>query len=310
MSEDLRPSAQPVSPVGASAPSPKVDDPDLLGQYIPLHYHGQMLLSEPRMASFEEAIARTVPVGGRVLELGGGTGVMSFFAARRAAHVTCVERLPHVAAAARRFLADNGAADRVTVVEADASTYTPDEPVDVVICEMLHAGLLREKQTAMIAGFKQRFRQRFGGKLPRFLPEATILAVQPVAQPFVFHGYRAPVALFFEAGSTLAPTVELGPPEVYVTVDYSADFPTRYQVSGDLGIDRDGELNALRFITKNLVAILPEERRSIDWHMSYLVVPTPRTLKVSAGARVRLHFDYEAGDSVEALLASIRVEPL
>jgi protein arginine N-methyltransferase 1 len=288
-------------------PAPKVDDPNLLGQYIPLHYHGQMLLSEQRMASFEEAIARVVPVGGRVLEFGGGTGVQSFFAARRAAHVICVERLPHVAAAARRFLADNGAAERVTVVEADAATYTPDAPVDVVICEMLHAGLLREKQTSIIAGFKQRYRERFGDQLPRFIPEATILAVQPVEQPFVFHGYRAPVTLFFEAGSTLAPTVELGAAAVYATVDYSADFPTRYTVNGELVINRAGELNALRFVTKNLVAIIPEEARSIDWHMSYMIAPVPSPLRVAAGARVRIAFDYEAGDSVEALLASIRV---
>ena len=102
------------------APIHRIDDDVHLGQFIPLHYHGQMLSDERRMSSFQEAILKLVPEGAHVVELGAGTGVMSFFASQRARKVTCIERLPHVAAAARRLLAANGAAlgqirhDRVT----------------------------------------------------------------------------------------------------------------------------------------------------------------------------------------------------
>ena len=126
---------------------------------------------------------------------------MSFLAAKHARKVTLVERLPHVAATARRLLAANGVSDNVTVVEADARRFVPDEPADVVICEMLHVALVREKQIEVLTAFKQQHLAKFGRGVPRFIPEASILAVQPIFQPYDFHGYYAPVPFFFEAGS-------------------------------------------------------------------------------------------------------------
>ena len=128
-----------------------------LGQYIPLHYHYQMLLDEARMRGFAQAIAYNVLEGARVLELGGGTGVLSCFAARQGARVWCVERQPELAETARRLLEDNGVGDRVEVVTADVGQYLPPEPVDFVICEMLHSALLREKQIQIIDDFKRRY---------------------------------------------------------------------------------------------------------------------------------------------------------
>ena len=62
-----------------------VEDNTLLGQYIPLHYHYQMLSDEARISSFKAALQLLVPEGGKVLELGAGTGIMSFFAAQKKA---------------------------------------------------------------------------------------------------------------------------------------------------------------------------------------------------------------------------------
>jgi hypothetical protein len=49
-----------------------VPEEHLLGQFIPLHYHFNMLRDQQRMAPFREAIDLTVPDNGVVLELGGG----------------------------------------------------------------------------------------------------------------------------------------------------------------------------------------------------------------------------------------------
>src|SRR5487761_1017102 len=93
------------------------DEREVLGQFIPLHYHYNMLTDEARMAGFKEALEKVVPPGGKVLELGGGTGVLSFFAAQNAAKVWCVERNPELVRAARRILALNAGGDRIEVVE-------------------------------------------------------------------------------------------------------------------------------------------------------------------------------------------------
>jgi predicted RNA methylase len=282
------------------------DDDAQLGQYIPLHYHGQMLADERRMAPFHEAIDKLVPVGSHVLELGGGTGVMSFLASKRARKVTMVERLPHVAAAARRLLTANGASGRVTVVEADARNFVPEEPADVVICEMLHAALLREKQLDVLQIFKARHEERFGRAVPVIIPEATMLAVQPVLQPYEFHGYYAPVPFFSEAGVDGASTIEMGAPKIYSVIEYTKDLPDTFLVDGVLSADRAGTINALRFITKNLVGIFSSEQRSADWHMPYMSIALPQPLSVQAGDDIRVRFQYDAGASIEALQSSIQ----
>jgi type I protein arginine methyltransferase len=287
------------------SPLHRIDDTAHLGQFIPLHYHGQMLSDEGRMSSFEEAIAKLVPEGAHVVELGAGTGVMSFFAARRARKVTCIERLAHVAAAARRLLAQNGVADKVTVVDGDARTFMPAEPADVVICELLHAGLLREKQTEVVAGFRARHEQHFGRAIPRIIPEASILAVQPVFQPHDFHGYHAPLPLFFEPGSVHSNTIEMGPPEIYCFVEYLGEIPSSIAVDGTLPVLRSGMVNALRFITKNVVGIFVDEGRSADWHMPYMSIPLPQPVAVAAGDQVQLSFKYETGGSIESLMSSL-----
>ena len=127
-----------------------------LGQFIPLHYHHQMLLDEPRILGFAKAIENAVPIGGKVLEIGGGTGVLSYFASLKAERVWCVERNPELAATASKFLSQNKAVN-VEVIVADGANYLPPEPVDVVICEMLHSALLREKQTVVLAEFQKNY---------------------------------------------------------------------------------------------------------------------------------------------------------
>lgn len=290
------------------SPLHRINDDAHLGQYIPLHYHGQMLSDERRMSSFEEAISRLVPEGAHVVELGAGTGVMSFFASKRARKVTCIERLPHVAAAARRLLAANGVSDKVTVVEGDARTFMPDEPADVVICELLHVALLREKQCEILASFKARHQETFGKAIPLIIPEASILAVQPVYQPYDFHGYHAPVTLFLEPGSVHTNTIEMGAPEVYAVAEYVGEIPGSIAVDGFVVATQKGTINALRFITKNLVGIFPSEGRSAEWHMQYMSIPLPRAIEVEAGWSVRVKFQYETGGSIESLISSLHAE--
>jgi protein arginine N-methyltransferase 1 len=148
-------------------------DSHFLGQFIPLHYHHNMLTDENRMSNFKAAIDQIVFAGAKVLELGGGTGVLSCLAAAKAGKVWCVEYNPDLVAESRRFLALNSNGHKVEVIHADAFEYLPPEPVDVVICEMIHVAMLREKQIEMIENFKLRYLQRHGGPLPVFIPEAT-----------------------------------------------------------------------------------------------------------------------------------------
>jgi len=300
---------RPTSPIRGTPPMRTVhrmDEEDAqLGQFIPIHYHHQMLDNRARIEGFAAAIDHVVKPGMKVLELGAGTGVLSFFAARAgAARVYGVERIPHVARAARRFITANGVDAQVEIVDGDAATYLPPEPVDVVICEMIHAGMLREKQLTVIAAFKQRYLARFGGPLPRFIPEAAVMAVQPLMTDFQFHGYPAPVSMFIDLQHVHPPT-NLAPPALYSVFSYDDAYPTRFVIDQDFVMAQAGTLNSLRFITKNLLTMVCDEGRSVDWDMPDLVIPLATPLAVQAADVVRVAFAYEAGDSLLALAEAI-----
>ncbi|MBY0575114.1 MAG: methyltransferase domain-containing protein [Gallionellaceae bacterium] len=280
-----------------------------LGQFIPLVYHYHMLADQARMDAFREAIAVAVPPNSRVLELGGGTGILSFFAAQHAAKVWCVEINPDLVREARRILALNTGGERVEMIEADAFDYLPPEPVDVVICEMVHVGMLREKQIPVIESFKRRYQEKFGGMLPRFVPEGFIQAVQPVQQSFDFDGYYAPIPFFQQPTAQQPRTEDLGNPVAYQLSCYDGVLPATCSWQGAITIERSGQLNALRFITKNLLAIDEAKQRTIDWFSQYLVVPLPEPLMVEAGQQVTVSFAYQPGDPISALKPVATLNP-
>jgi predicted RNA methylase len=277
-----------------------------LGQFIPVHYHHNMLMDQNRMNAFQAAIAHAVRPGMKVLELGGGTGVLSYFAAQQADKVVCVEFNPDLVTEARRFLAMNPNGHKVEVIQADAFDYLPPEPVDVVICEMIHVAMLREKQVAVIEAFKQRYLERFGGPLPVFMPEAVVMAVQPLQQDYRFHGYYAPIVQFQDTSVAYPGTRELAQPAVYSVLDFAEPVDSLIAWSGSFTVEQDGALNALRFVTKNVLSIVQEQGTTIDWLNHYMTLPLARALDVVAGDVVEVSFQYRAGGSIPSLQASIR----
>lgn len=279
-----------------------------LGQFIPVHYHHNMLMDQNRMHAFKCAIDHVVFPGAKVLELGGGTGVLSFFAAQKADKVYCVEFNPDLVQEARRFLAQNRHGERVEVIHADAFEYLPPEPVDVVICEMIHVGMLREKQVDVIEAFKQRYFERFGGPLPMFIPEAVLMAVQPLQKDYNFEGYVAPIIQFEETTVFQSGTVQLGQPVIYSVLDFTTAVDPMIGFDGQLLIEQAGELNALRFITKNVLSVVQERGSTIDWLNHYMCLPLAQPLRVEAGDIVQVSFRYRAGGSIPSLQASIRAE--
>jgi predicted RNA methylase len=195
---------------------------------------------------------------------------------------------------------------KVEVIHADAFDYLPPEPVDVVICEMIHVAMLREKQVAVIEAFKERYRARFGGPLPIFMPEAVVMAVQPLQQDYHFHGYYAPIVQFQDTGVAYPGTVELAQPAVYSVLDFMEPVDSLIAWQGSFTVEQDGTLNALRFVTKNVLSIVQERGTTIDWLNHYMTLPLAKPLDVIAGDVVDVAFQYRAGASIPGLQAALR----
>jgi predicted RNA methylase len=276
-------------------------------QTVPMHYHFNMLNDSIHLQAFKEAIDYLVKPGDRVLDLGGGTGILSFMAAQRAAQVIYVERDADLVKAARRIIPANKNGDKVEIVHADANHYLPSEPVDVVICDMLHVGMLREQQLAVIDSFKRRYQERFSGALPRFIPEACIQAVQPIEQDFSFEGFCVPNTLFQVPTVAQEKTVQLAPPEIFQLFAYDEAIPQRCECDQRITVANDGQLNAVRIITKNILAIIVDEQRNVEWFNQYLVVPLEQALQVKAGDQINLRFSYLPGAQLNALANSLQI---
>ena len=178
--------------------------------------------------------------------------------------------------------------------------------MDGVICEMIHVALLREKQVEVIEAFKKRYRERFGGAMPVFVPEAVIMAVQPVQQHYTFHGFNAPIVQFQEGTIGWTRGVELAEPAVYATIDFERQNAMDIAWEGSFTLTRAGNLNALRFVTKNVLAVVKETGSTIDWLNHYMTLPLPEPCAVKAGDGVDVSFAYRAGGSIESLQAALR----
>jgi len=277
-----------------------------LGQFIPVHYHYNMLLDEQRMEAFRNAIQSVIRPGMRVVELGGGTGILSFLAARCGAKVWCVERNIELVAVARKAIRSNGFESLVTVVHEDATEFIPPEPIDAVICEMLHVGLLREKQAQVINAFKENYQARFGDRLPRFLPEASLLTFQLLEYPFLFSGYEVQVPVFQQPTPNQV-GIELSELQTYGQVIYDESYPMQFGWSDKVMASQSGHLSAIRFITQNLIAIDTEKQCSYPWPNQFLILPIEEPISIEEGQEVAVEFCYRAGESLQSLSEAIRI---
>ena len=60
-------------------------------------------------------------------------------------------------------------------------------------------------------------------------------------------------------------------------------------------LESDGMINAPRFITKNLLALVLEQSIATDWFIDYLVLPLAQPIEAGAGSVLKITFCYFAG---------------
>jgi len=283
-------------------------DDHYLGQFIPLHYHYHMLQDIDRTRSFRTAIEASVRPNMKVVELGGGTGILSSFAARAGARVQCVERNPALVDCARRLARLNNLEDRIEVISQDATQFIPQTPVDVVICEMLHVAMLREKQLSVIAAFKDNYLKAFGPPLPRFIPEISLLTIQLVEQCFEFEGYYAPVPMFQTPAASVEGTNELSSPIRYGEIVYDQTYPENFNWNRKIRAERTGTLNAIRLLTQNILNINDSDSTIVTWANQFLILPLVTPIHLTENEMVPVQFAYQSGDDIETFSNSLNVQ--
>lgn len=120
---------------------------DILNTGVPA-WHFVIVRDELRNHAYQAALQRAVRPGSRVLEIGAGSGLLAMMAARAGAeHVYTCEMEPAVALAARKVVAHNGMADRVTVLAKHSRDVMPDDiggRADVLVSEIVSNDMVTE----------------------------------------------------------------------------------------------------------------------------------------------------------------------
>lgn len=146
-------------------------------------WHFRMLNDRRRNEAYESAICRAISKvpDAVVLDIGGGSGLLSIYAARAGArHVYCCEMSVHMAELARRCILMEGYEDRITVMEAHSSQlmvatdcdeessteWMLPERVSIVVSELLDSGLLGEHVVEVLNDAKNRLLRPGGIIIP------------------------------------------------------------------------------------------------------------------------------------------------
>lgn len=112
-----------------------------------------------RTRLWKEAIEDVVQAGDRVVDAGAGTGILGVFAALDGAeHVTSIELHPRFCRLIENLAARNGVADKIEVVHADATTVELDQPIDLLICELLCTGQFFEPEVQVVNHLRKFFK--------------------------------------------------------------------------------------------------------------------------------------------------------
>jgi tRNA A58 N-methylase Trm61 len=77
----------------------------------------------------------------------GAVPIFSIYAAMRSdkVHVTAIELNPNSFQIAQGLIKKLGLQDRITLIQGDATSYQPTEPIDLLVSETMHSGLTQEK---------------------------------------------------------------------------------------------------------------------------------------------------------------------
>ena len=91
-------------------------------------------------------------------------------------------------------------------------------------------------------------------------------------------------------------------------MDYQDAFADRFEACLRFSITQACEINAVRFITKNILTIAPQAVHGIEWNNQHLVLPLQSPVGATDGSTIEVRFTYSAGGSIESLSASLRCE--
>jgi hypothetical protein len=147
-----------------------------------LEVHRELLLDEVRTNAYREAIRRVVTADSVVLDIGTGSGILSFFAIEAGARRVFAIEDQHSADLAMFLTKHLGYTDRMTVFHDRSTNIELPEPAGVLVTETLGAFGFEERILSSVIDARKRL-LRPGATI---IPQRVELFVVPVELPVIF----------------------------------------------------------------------------------------------------------------------------
>ena len=140
---------------------------DLMNQkaFSDFFEHDKMMADRVRVEAYYQAITKYVGEGDVVIDLGTGTGILSFFAASQNPKMVYALEHSRIIEAARLVAESNGI-QNVRFENVNSKDFTPDEPADCIIHEQIGEALFDEKMVDNLLDLKKRCLKPGGTILP------------------------------------------------------------------------------------------------------------------------------------------------
>lgn len=134
-----------------------------------INYHLTMLIDEVRTSSYSQAISKIVKPGDVVVDVGCGSGILSFLACRAGArHVYAIES-EAVIDIAKLVAAKNGFQDRLTFYHDLSFNVELPEQADVIVTETMGTFGFEEGILGSLTDARDRFLKKGGTLIPHHM---------------------------------------------------------------------------------------------------------------------------------------------
>jgi type I protein arginine methyltransferase len=265
-----------------------------LQYFADLTRHDDMLADRARVDTYFEAIDKHVGEGDEVIDLGTGTGLLSYFAARAGAKLVHAVEYGPIIDAAQDVAKENGITN-IAFHRVSSREFSLPHRVDVIVHEQLGAALFNEHVVANVVDLRDRLLKEGGLILPHRLRlfVAPVQADEGLYAPFAWeqtlHGltFRAlrsyaeahPEGYLYRNYNPLPLDAFLAEPQPVVDVDLltatPAELPASIRYSET--VSREGILHGFcvffeaRFDEELLITTSPvDPARAVHWAVPML----------------------------------------
>jgi predicted RNA methylase len=258
-------------------------------------------LDERRRDAFASALREVIRFDDLVMDVAAGTGALSLLAARHSRSVLALEDDERLAYIGNSMIAGSPYGGRIEqIVVPDLLRYEPPRLADVLICEVLSAGLLQQPQAPLLNHYLQFLRP--GGLV---VPAAITNLISMVHADFnpCGIGFKYP---FRERTDLLRPVTK-SEHKVLNSFAFDQPLPRDVRVSVAVEATVSGTVNALRIETH--VALTGKVSLSdSDTLCPALIVPLSQEVEVVRNARYDVAMQYaHAMDVVDGPLVQMSI---